>query len=703
MAQGPYYQLTGIETTIGPLQLSFAFSGGLNTPQFSTINDLNGDGAEDLVLFDRSGDKFQTFLNVSTDGADSFIHAPQYESGFPRVRNWALLRDLDCDGLRDLIASNETRIAWYRATGPGSFVKVTDTLHYVQSSFTKDFYVNLIDIPGFFDINGDGDLDVLTFAPSGGFIEYFENQSIEEFGDCAHPSFAYADRCWGDVYESGFTKRVELDTCGPPFTGHLPDGSRHTGSTVCVFDADGNGTAEALLGDLNFTNLNLLINGGTPDDAHVIAQDTAFPSYTVEANLPQFPAAFFLDANLDSVRDLLVSPNAKHASADVQNTWLYRNVGRDDSVEFEFVSNDFFAKHTIDVGRNSAPVFFDHNADGLLDIVIGNYSRTGLGGTSSASLALYANTGTQELPAFTLISGNYANVTAPGLFGLAPTFGDLDDDGDEDMILGNETGELHRFTNTAGAGNPAQFTLTHPVMHGIDVGSFSTPQLIDADRDGDLDLIVGERNGNLNYFWNMGSTALPVFNKDSVNAFWGSVDVTLLGSLVGYSFPFLYDDTTTNGYALLVGSDHGYLYRYTHIEGNLGGAFTEVDTMYYGIDPGERSTVSGGYLNGDGALELLVGNFRGGVEIFTRSFITGAGPRPALASYMIYPNPAQAWVSVEGDTPITGITIVDLAGDVVMESGVSRVDITPLPDGLYFLAIRSRNELVTRPLVVLRP
>lgn len=692
-----YHQLTNIKATNGSTQMSTAFSGGFNTPQFSTVTDLNGDGLDDLFVFDRSGDKAQTFINVSVAGRDSFIHAPQYEAALPPLTHWALLRDLDCDGLTDIITASDTRIAWYRATSPSTFVKVTDTLHYTQGSFVKDFYVNFIDIPGVADMNGDGDLDILTFAPSGGFIEYYENQSVEQFGDCSHPSFEFTDKCWGDVYESGFNKRVDFDTCAPPFIGQLPESeARHTGSTVCVFDANGDMLMEALLGDLSFGNVNMLYNDGTPSDAHITAQDTAFPSYDVEVIIPQFPAAFFLDVNADTIRDLVVAPNARNVSADVQNTWFYRNVGSDDSTVFSFISDDFLAQHTIDVGSYSAPVFFDHNADGLLDLVMGSYRKTTPSATATGALTLYENTGTPELPQFSFITGNYANVMTPGLYGLAPTFGDLDADGDVDMIVGNETGELHRFTNTAGAGNTAQFILTHPAMNAIDVGAFSTPQLVDVDRDGDLDLIVGERNGNLNYVWNFGTPPAPLFHKDSVNANFGDINVTTLGSLVGYSYPYLFDDSLTDGYELLVGSDIGAIHRFTDIDGNLDGTFTEADTLFAGIDPGERATIHGGLLNGDGALELLVGNFRGGAEIFTTSFTTGVQPAPARQSLRLVPNPTGGLVSaVDGQGLVMGYTrieITDPAGRLLLTATDNPFTVSQLPAGVYCVTVHTRHE-----------
>ena len=50
-------------------------------------------------------------------------------------------------------------------------------------------------------------------------------------------------------------------------------------------------------------------------------------------------------------------------------------------------------------------------------------------------------------------------------------------------------------------------------FHQIDVGLKAAPVLADLDRDGDLDLIVGESKGKLFYFQNKGSARQPEFDQ----------------------------------------------------------------------------------------------------------------------------------------------------------------------------------------------
>ncbi len=63
--------------------LELPFTGGLNNPQFNPA-DLNNDGIEDLVIFDRGGNVILTFVNRGIAGETSYDFVPEYACLFPK-------------------------------------------------------------------------------------------------------------------------------------------------------------------------------------------------------------------------------------------------------------------------------------------------------------------------------------------------------------------------------------------------------------------------------------------------------------------------------------------------------------------------------------------------------------------------------------------------------------------------------------------
>ena len=95
-----------------------------------------------------------------------------------------------------------------------------------------------------------------------------------------------------------------------------------------------------------------------------------------------------------------------------------------------------------------------------------------------------------------------------------PTLGDLDGDGDLDLIVGESSGWLNYYRNDGGPSRPA-FALVSDEFEGIHLGRRSAPLLADLDQDGDLDLLVGSESNGLALFRNGGTRTAPRLAPDS--------------------------------------------------------------------------------------------------------------------------------------------------------------------------------------------
>ncbi|MFH0896180.1 MAG: T9SS type A sorting domain-containing protein [Bacteroidota bacterium] len=729
LAQTPDYAFT-FRDSIPVINLnsdtfSNAWQGGINFCQYNSI-DINLDGIPDLVTFDRSGNRLGTFIN-NGQPQNNYHYDPSYISLFPKMHDWMLIEDYNGDGKQDIFtySSGGTSIFKNVSTLAGG-LKFT-LVCYVLNSWMGgpqpiNLYINSVDIPAITDIDHDGDLDILTFGPLGSYLQYHRNQSVELYGNRDSLDFILEENCWGDFAESASSNTLTLGITCPLFVFSENENEKskpkHTGSTMLALDLDNDFDKDLIIGDVSYSNLVALYNGGDTTYALGTSQDTLFPVYNTSIDISSFPAVFSLDLNNDGVRDLVAAPNDQLVSENQCRSWYFKNNGSNEAPVYNLQTKNFMKESLIDLGEGAFPVFFDYNNDSLMDIVVSNngywmYSWDSIGNVYSkyrSQLALFKNTGTKTQPAFALIDTNYANIASLNITAAYPSFGDLDNDGAFEMIVGNSDGKLYFYENTAGAGNPATFTLAQSSWMNIDVGKFSTPQLIDIDRDGLLELICGERSGKLFYFDNTGTLSSPLFSSSPTNSSFGNVNVTDYSlSNYGYSAPCFFDD---NGdFRLFSGSYAGRVYYYKNIDGNLNGSFTKVDTSFGGISEGMRSAVSLYNINNDSYMDMVIGNYAGGI-----SFYKGILPEVGIDDqqsnsndllFQVYPNPANNRVTISlNDQKSKGalVQIFNISGMLVYSAFSDEqsfsLSIENFESGLYLVNVICSNSYGTRRLSI---
>lgn len=696
--------------------LKNAWVGGHNSVQISTV-DLDLDGIQDLFVFDRTGNKVTTYINNGTADSVDYVYAPEYRPSFSFLHDWVLFRDYNCDGYQDIFTYSSGGMAVYKnlsgSTGWLNFELITPVLlsDYHSSANTPiNLYVSSVDIPTLVDVDNDRDLDVLTFNIFGGTMEYHKNMSMELYNTCDSLIYELDNSCWGNFEEDANSFVVSLDISCKGITAPDPDVQniyRHSGSCSVGFDNDGDEDIDLLLSDVSFSNLNMLTNGGDLNTANIIDQDNLFPSYDVSVDMTLFPCAYYEDVNNDNKPDLLVSPNLVNVTENFTSILYYKNIGTATAPVFEFQQNNLLQNEMIEVGDGAYPAFFDVDNDGLQDLIIGNYGYHAPGNYIT-QLAYYRNTGAANSPEFTLVTRDFANVSSLNLKNIIPTFGDIDDDGVDEMLIGEYSGKLHLFENSANVGQPANFSLAVPNYKNIDIGSFAAPQLFDVDGDDKLDMIIGEKNGKLKYYHNNGPSNDPDF--ELVSDTWGGVDVRQQGAILGFSTPFMFNYGSE--LRLLVGSENGGLFMYTDIEANLTDTFALVSSNYQDIWEGERSAINGTDLDNDGYIDFVIGNYCGGVTYF-RGDTTFAPPISVAEietlKFEIYPNPANDILNLDfGSLTTSGIAqteVYDLAGKKILSqqilpSGVVRLNISGIADGLYLIRISSGDNTTIKKFVV---
>lgn len=691
-SQTDFYQAQNLSVTKNGIYLINPWAGGINVPQISPI-DLNGDQLLDLVIFDKNGDQINSFVNYGTEGVLDYHYDPKYNIKFPEIENWILLRDYNCDGKMDIFTSFNGGINVYKNTMMNNEL----SFEFIQKVFTDrgtgetDMYVSSVDIPHIGDLDGDGDLDILTFSIIGSHVEWHKNNSVEIYGNCDSLTFILEDDCWGDFSENFSDNSVTLNDCEvlkPIDLKKLEDNIKHSGSTVTAIDLTGDSYFELLLGDVTFDNLVMLENSAPVASALMVNQNTQFPSSSESVNIPKFPAAYYFDVDNDNIKDLIVCPNGNNVSTNHKNVWYYKNESFSEEVNLNLIQKNAFADQMIEVGAGANPVFFDYNNDGLMDLIVGNYGYYIEGGNFNSQLALYKNIGTETAPKFEWITDDYANLGTLNFDNnISPTFGDIDGDNDLDMLVGDANGKLHLLNNIL-IGDESNFFINSIDYFDIDVGSFASPFLVDLDRDNDLDLIIGSRQGQIYYYENQGSPYEPNFILS--NEILGNINLIDPIFNTAYTTPIVVD--SENGYEIFVGTEKGSIYHYTNIDNNLTGEFQLVNDSILLYSKGIRTAPALYDLDNDGFNDMLLGTYTGGIHLLWG----GEDPSLQLKNQVqrnidVFPNPSEGTIYIPQADLISEIEIYSIEGKLFY-TGPSKyyIDLNHLSEGIYLLHAKKK-------------
>ncbi|MER3524593.1 MAG: hypothetical protein C4326_11160 [Ignavibacteria bacterium] len=311
----------------------------------------------------------------------------------------------------------------------------------------------------FVDIDGDGDLDLFVGTLAGivqrdGFIFY------RNTGTTTAPLYQLVTRNYITAIDVGISAR-------PVFA-----------------DIDTDGDPDMFIGNLN-GEVAFYRNTGTAQLPSYDLVDSAFVHLT--NNYYASPA--FVDIDGDGDLDLFVGT--------FDGTMKYFiNIGTPNNPQF---ASSPFITDTIDVGFAAAPVFVDIDADGRKDLFIGN---------KRGEVRFYRNVGSATAFVPQLVAERFLDIALGDDTFITPTFADIDNDGDFDFFYGRENGSIVFYENTGSATSPhfvlrsLRFAATAPTQE-------SAPSFCDIDADGDVDLFVGIRRGGLFFYRNDRLTTVP--------------------------------------------------------------------------------------------------------------------------------------------------------------------------------------------------
>jgi len=608
------------------------------------FHDVDGDSDLDLVIGTAAGTidyLEQTSAGVweARTGAANPFDGISVASGNAVVA----LADMDGDGLLDmLVGGNLMDLVYYKGTGTVADPEWTIQL---ASNGDIDWFDGLQNgvwdrAPTLADFDADGDIDLIL----GGYLAgpaYFENvgttsqpifsvpvvDPFEGINDYYHQVTladldgdgdldAVVGGGFGvDFYEAvlppGAPLTVEITSNLPSISG-LPgavtvaenNGEQGLGLDIDVFDGLGGipGGSLTITGLLAQDSLTIVDVPGAieVDDTsgEVTFNGVAIGVASGGLNGADLVIAFTGAADAAAVEALIEqlafrNDETNPALARTLTLLLADSNGEvvGDASEFQMAGDEIGGIGFIQPNYGS-PALGDLDSDGDLDMLVAD---------AAGDVYFYLNVGTAEAPDFRQqpLETDFFGLTNFPAGYANPALGDLDGDGDLDLIVGDDDGNLLAFENQrGGAEGPLFQAFAIDPFDGATTPPIGGLAIADIDGDGLQDVVVGTSSGSLRFYLNTGTASEAVFERQtgSANPFSG-----ITGT--GFVAPILGDIDGDGDIDLLFGS-YDALRLYENTGDAQNPVFTAADSPVPDY-PGQVVRGALGDIDGDGDLDLI--------------------------------------------------------------------------------------------------
>lgn len=661
------------------------FSGGHNNIEHQFI-DLDGDVDADIVFLD-SDQTFGWFKNNGPKYNPDFSFQLNLPGGL-FLSDWFYFMDIDADNDFDYFTGNGDKISFYQNDGNSAnpfFSLAQDT---VLDNEGQPIYSEFGSNPIFVDIDADADFDFIT-GNSAGTLTFYQN-----IGTPRHFNLKFITNLWQNLV----------------IIGTLSGSQRHGASSIDFADIDGDTDLDLFWGDFFSNSLYFIENQGTRANPDMKLVSNVYPINPDSVNTSGFNMPRLADIDNDGDYDLFVS--VLYDPTVPQSLLYYENQGNSSSANHHLITQDYLK--TLDVGNNSSPVFADIDNDNDPDLFLGSLNNP------TGTIHFLENTGTNSNPSFLYMDSSFFSIEND--LSSVPAFGDLDSDGDYDLLVGKLNGQIDLYINSGSAVSP-NFTFADTLENKdgevIDLGTSVSPFLIDVDSDQDLDLAAGAFNGKLFFYINTGSPQSYSFRRDTFYFASGSV----LLDVGDNSTPVLFDYDKDNRIDLFSGSRDGKFYYWKNEGSNLFPQWNLITDLFIDNRFGGNTAPCFADVDNDSDPDLLLGNVKGGLYLYINTEISKVADweiKPtADFSLHSFPNPFNSGCSVIVETNTDGkikIEVFNILGEKVktlydgyLYPGSNKLfwdgknDLgTELPTGVYLIVAGSRNYVTASKISLLK-
>lgn len=411
----------------------------------------------DVTLFENVSDSLILAVSQLLDDSSVAVHGGQIV--IPTIA------DIDADGWEDLFVGGVSgAVTYYRNLG------LTDGLpvYHLETNSFEDILI--VWVPGRDDRHGANALE---------FYDIDDDEDLDLF--------------WGDYYQPGLFFLENFGTSSDP---DIPDSlmidsypqnepvSSAGFNVPRLIDLNSDGAAELFVGvqsgiygtDFvdNFWYYDVTVEG----DFGLVTKN-----YFEQIDLISGTIPTLADMDSDGDLDLFIGNEFDASNSGWKgDVYFFENIGSAVSPQFEMVDSSYFDEG---MGNNMAPAFGDLDGDGDFDALVGDYN---------GEISFFLNDGSPTEPNFSY-QGKFLEIDLAGR--ATPALGDVEGDGDLDLYVGDKNGSVHVWSNEGDPANYNFMKISDDLFPGEDLGLEIALELADFDNDGDLDLLIGNQSGEL--------------------------------------------------------------------------------------------------------------------------------------------------------------------------------------------------------------
>ncbi len=275
---------------------------------------------------------------------------------------------------------------------------------------------------------------------------------------------------------------------------------------------------------------------------------------------------------------------------------FFVNSGSAQNALFEWYTNEYSIFQAPGVSGGSSPEFNDIDNDGDLDAFVSSMTNIS---------SYYENEGSTTNPVFNLVQDTLRDVNGDPVYGMKADLVDLDSDGDSDFFGGRGIGIISFYRNI-GTQDSFIFQLDESPFENIDVGSGARPCFTDLDADKDFDLLIGNDNGKIWYYQNIGDSIQWDFQLITSN--FNSIDVYNRATPTTAQIDGDDDYDLFSGREASAAASRGDIFFWEN-EGTPEVAdFQYITSEYMTMDEGSDASQCFGDLDADGDFDMLIGS-----------------------------------------------------------------------------------------------